>query len=558
VQNQDSQVEILPSINQALEVEEAENDVEHMHIIDHLAALAGGINDELAESMVTNRLGLLWERYSREEQSVVEEVRRATGGVFFTEIKNHFLSEVEKIEALVIPAGWSFTLAGGESPCPPNVMQRRIAWLVREQGRVGNWSGTGAGKPLSAVLASRVCDARLTLVVTNYATLTGWQRQILTAYPGSLVYRRVEPGMVIDNNRFTYIVLNYEQFQGRSRHTLLGRLLKLPLDFVVLDEVHLMKQRDSHSSQRRQVLETLLHSAQSRDHHPLRVLGMSATPVINNLVEGKRLLETIVGRPFPELRKNATLNNALAVHRALVQHGYRFLPRYEQELRRQMIMTVRNDLLDAIQQAGEKILTMEQALLSAKLEAARTFFRKGTIVYTYYVEDIIQPIYSFLTDELGFSVGCYTGDDKSGLDGFLTGQLDVLVGSQPLGTGLDGLQSVCDRLILLSLPWTGAEYEHLLGRIRRQGSAFGSVDIVVPQVILEHAGARWSWDERLWSLIHYKRTLTDCAVDGRIPASVRISPHILLRESRKALERWMKHVGSNATSPQVEQPRANA
>lgn len=42
-------------------------------------------------------------------------------------------------------------------------MQRLAAVQVRDKKRVGNWSGTGAGKTLSAVLASRVINAHLTV-----------------------------------------------------------------------------------------------------------------------------------------------------------------------------------------------------------------------------------------------------------------------------------------------------------------------------------------------------------------------------------------------------------
>ena len=514
---------------------------ESLHVVDRLAAMAGGIEDEVAEALVDSRVRLLWERYSNEGPPVVDAIQDASGGAFFNEIKQRFLAEVQAIEALTIPTGWSFATAKGAEPAPPNAMQRRIAWLVRERRRIGNWSVTGSGKTISAVLAARVCDARVTLVITNYATLEGWQRQILAAYPDSRVYRQLEWGMTLDREHHSFLVLNYEQFQTKWRGQLVEQLLAVGLDFVVLDEVHLIKQRDYHVSLRLQAIKQLLRGA-AEHNVDLRVLGMSATPVINNLTEAKHLLEVIAGEPFTDLDTAPTVNNALAVHQALLQQGHRYRARYEQEMRRQMIVTVRNDLIDALQQAGETVLTMERALLSAKLEAARAWFRKGTIVYTYYVEGMVAPACQYLTDELGLRVGRYTGDDKSGLQRFLEGRLDVLVGSKPLATGLDGLQTVCDRLVLLSLPWTGAEYEHLIGRIRRQGSAFGEVDIIVPQVVLDQEGQRWSWDERRWKLIHYKRTLSDCAVDGRIPATVRVSPQILLRESRKALDRWIRSV----------------
>jgi hypothetical protein len=38
-----------------------------------------------------------------------------------------------------------------------------------------------------------------------------------------------------------------------------------------------------------------------------------------------------------------------------------------------------------------------------------------------------------------------------------------------VATGVDGLQQVCNRLIINVLPWTHAEFEQLIGRIYRQG-----------------------------------------------------------------------------------------
>jgi hypothetical protein len=86
------------------------------------------------------------------------------------------------------------------------------------------------------------------------------------------------------------------------------------------------------------------------------------------------------------------------------------------------------------------------------------------------------------------------------------------------------------------LPWTSAEYEQVIGRIRRQGSAFGSVSEIVPQVVLDHEGDQWSWDKGRMATIQYKRTLSDCAVDGNIPEAVRISETEMLERGRKALE----------------------
>jgi hypothetical protein len=154
---------------------------------------------------------------------------------------------------------------------------------------------------------------------------------------------------------------------------------------------------------------------------------------------------------------------------------------------------------------------------------------------------MVEPVREFV-EGLGYRVGLYTGADKSGLQPFLDRRADVLIGSQPVGTGLDGLQTVCDRIVILSLPWTSAEYEQIVGRVRRQGSAFSRVSVVVPQVVLEHKGAEWSWDVGRMRTIEFKRTLSDCALDGHVPEVSRISEKELLEKSRVALEKWIDRV----------------
>lgn len=271
---------------------------------------------------------------------------------------------------------------------------------------------------------------------------------------------------------------------------------------------------------------------------------MSATPVINNLLEARKLLEITTGVDFPDLDTQATINNGLAVHRMLMLHGFRYRPRYEIEMRVVEVSVVRNDLLESLRSTKGSVLPVEQILLPAKLAAIDAHLRPGTIVYTHYVDGMLAPARHCL-EGAGWSVGLYTGTDKSGLEPFLRGKVDVLLASSPVGTGLDGLQRVCNRLIMLCLPWTSAEYEQIIGRIRRQGSRFGEVEIIIPQVLLDHDGDTWSWDRNRLGVIRYKRTLSDCALDGVIPETVRISPTALLAQSKEALNRWIERVAAN-------------
>jgi hypothetical protein len=114
------------------------------------------------------------------------------------------------------------------------------------------------------------------------------------------------------------------------------------------------------------------------------------------------------------------------------------------------------------------------------------------------------------------------------LDLFKKGKVDILIGSVPVGTGVDGLQYVCNRMVVVSLPWTSADYEQLIGRLYRQGSAFDKVEVIIPQVVLAHNGEIWSWDKLRLHRIQYKKTLADAALDGVIPEGELASPETML------------------------------
>jgi hypothetical protein len=126
-----------------------------------------------------------------------------------------------------------------------------------------------------------------------------------------------------------------------------------------------------------------------------------------------------MGRSFSDLDAQPTTANALAVHRALMVYGFRYRPDYETEMEPERLVEVDgNHLLEDLRaSAATGVLGLEQALLPTKLEAVREHVRPGTILYTHYVDGMIGPIRRFL-ESLGYNVGLYTGEDKSGLNRF--------------------------------------------------------------------------------------------------------------------------------------------
>ena len=167
----------------------------------------------------------------------------------------------------------------------------------------------------------------------------------------------------------------------------------------------------------------------------------------------------------------------------------------------------------------------------------RQHVKPKTLIYTYYIDGIDRMLRDALTED-GWKVGFYTGEDKSGKDAFINGDLDVLIATAAIGTGVDGLQHVCNRLIVNVLPWTRAEFDQLLGRIYRQGQlSKEEVTIILPLTFALVNGQRWSWCESKMQRLAFKKSIADAAVDGVVPEGHLRSPAQALQDVMAWLSR---------------------
>jgi superfamily II DNA or RNA helicase len=534
-------------------VETTDTDLPQLKSFDSLKAVdllveAGITSDyETIEFLICNRVSALWQACLNNDPTFdLDRLRNETGGTYFQTIRDRFLSQHDGAANLTIPNGYNF-------PYPPNLMQRLTAYRIYTERRIGNWSGVGAGKTISAIFASRVINAKFTIIIAFNSTIEGWAKAIAQVYPDSIIYQKERGEISVDRNHHNYLILNFEKFQQPYSAELVGNILaNHQIDFVVIDEIQNVKQRDPNpnkESKRRKTLNSLLSEA-TRQNPELCVLGMSATPVINNLYEAKALLEMTRGEKFDELKTFSTIANALAMHEKLMLYGIRYRPNYKiaiaesfpeisgEHLRPQLIAAIKTSPL-----------AVEQILLSAKIDTIIAHLKTGTLIYTHYVEGMVEPLRKAIA-AAGYKVGLFTGveDTKerdSAKQKFIAREIDILIGTAPIGTGVDGLQYVCDRLIIASLPWTHAEYEQLVGRIYRQKSSFTKVEVIIPQVILDHQGDIWSWDRQYrWSRIQWKKSLADTAIDGVIPKGELASEKVVLQKAGEALQTWIDRVES--------------
>jgi len=541
-------------INEIIPTEEDVQELPHLsstQVLDNLDYIENilGISDsETAEFLINKGLGRIWNNILR-SQNPIEEInilRNKNGSAFSEKLKERYFEQYDGAISIPVPKGYKFRLEG--KLINPSLMQRLISYRLRKEKRIGNWSGTGAGKTLSAILASRVIKSKLTIVIGLNNTIlnedTGWAGDIKNAFPDSNIMIKEKRSLKFSDNKPNFLLLNYETFQLPDSRSVVEEILdKHKIDMIVLDEVHSAKSKDEKESKRRILINHLLQKA-SEINPDLCVLGMSATPVINSLDEAVSLIEMIRGEEFNELKTAPKLSNAFAIHQQLVIHGVRYIPNYSMELIKKTIEVVNNAIAEDLKNVGKhKITDMESILLKAKLKSIIEVTKPGTIIYSYYVEGMV-PMLAKAVQEVGFKVGIFNGEDKTGLELFKQGKVDVLIGSSALGTGVNGLQYVCNRLIIACLPWTSAAYEQLLGRIYRQGSKYKEIEVFIPQVVLDDNGVEWSWDKQRDSRIQYKRTLADAAVDGAIPEANLVNPSLMLSEAKKTLDEWIARLES--------------
>jgi hypothetical protein len=513
--------------------------------------IVASADQEAIDFFIASRRNRIWAEVF-EDESAVEAIEAFTDEGYGRQVRDQFLDEYNQARDMAIPSGWAFRVDGKITP--PNLMQKLAAVRLRSQQRMLNLSLTGTGKTIGGILSSRIIDAHLTIIICPLDTVPNWHREIKHVFPNSRVtIRNFNPHWTDIEEGHHYILLNHEMFQQPSTPTHIRQLLeRYQVDFIIVDEIHRCKQRGDSPSKRRQMVLALISNAAEKNPK-LHVLGMSATPVINNLKEGKSLVELVTGVERSDLNEKATLNNCMRLHQAFVTLGIRSRVKPKINIKRITLPVDCTHLVNEIREEGTSILKMEQILTRARIPAILKELRPKTIIYTHYVEGIIDQLQEAIEAE-GWTVGFHIGGDKSGRNNFINGSIDILISSSAMATGVDGFQRVCDRLILNIPPWTSAELEQLEGRLNRQGQVHDTLTILMPVTYgLDH-GERWSWDEGRLARLQNKQTVADAAVDGVMPEGQLRSESQAFRDLRKWLERLKSGEQKSISRPKIFVP----
>ncbi|MFA5998949.1 MAG: zinc-ribbon domain-containing protein [Candidatus Babeliales bacterium] len=335
---------------------------------DILASLSGqskflaSADAETIDFFIKSQAGKIWCHAFYDEKKALEQLDQyASEEEYPKQVTKMFSEAYRGAKSLEIPAGYSRT------DYQPNLMQRYIADQIKAKKRFGNWSGTGAGKTLSAILASRVIEAKLTVILCPNNVIETWKEDIQAAYPDSMIYTHESLVHMPKNVLHAYLIMNYDFFQQRNSEEKVKQLVdRYSIDFIVIDEIHYTKQRhEKITSKRKRVIWSFLSTLSQRNLN-LSVLGMSATPVINNLLEGRTLIELITGEIHDDLDTKATFSNCVDLYAKFVRYGIRYMPNYDIQFNLTLEPVDCSAFLLEIRK-GMPVIELEAVLTKAKL-----------------------------------------------------------------------------------------------------------------------------------------------------------------------------------------------
>lgn len=436
--------------------------------------------------------------------------------------KADLLKEIESMEFPAPSNGIDFTM-----------MQKLFAYWVKNKHYYGNWSGTGVGKTYSFILASRVIDAHLTVVIGANSTTHQLANEIKELYSDSVV--EVYDGgdlPAFDMSQHNYLVFNYEKGQQKNSQHLFNSVLDMyKVDYIVFDEVQMVKQTGKASSCRRDNFKDFADNA--RKSHNSYVSVLTATPYTNNISEVISILSLMTGETYHHIKKKNILKNTIAVENLLNSLGIT-----ANTEPKNVYGKVIGKNINIVEVVGDENTfenfksnikkgpsAIYQTTLQAKLDALHIEKGDLTIIYTQFIKGIIGPTKDFLTKK-GFKVCEYTGSKKD-TDTYTgpTGKVnwksvqngyDVILASKPIAVSVDGLQKVCNKMVILTLPWTDADYQQLIGRIYRKNSVYDSVEICIPVVRFPQVN-NVGYDDKVWNSITCKSEYSNACLNGEFP-----------------------------------------
>ena len=298
-------------------------------------------------------------------------------------IQNYFLKEYHRVKSLQHQTANNFPWTPKlmqclivarlencfETPFPQMTTTSTRHEVMKWSHGIGNWSDTGTGKTLSALMCVYYLQCQISVIFCLNSITKQWADECEKFFPGVFRVKIIDPlkNFVSENDvddqdtspgRPTIYILSYSKFMEtnakKNMKTLVDKLGQINL--IVLDEIHAVKIRYQGNLQpsdddedkdenenkkkeklnlltkRRQIIQTFVNSVRGK-YSEVKTLGLTATPVVNNLMEAESQLSLLSGSTCERNKQSQkkfetnspTVDSIMMIHRQLCLYGIRSL-----------------------------------------------------------------------------------------------------------------------------------------------------------------------------------------------------------------------------------------
>lgn len=392
----------------------------------------------------------------------------------------------------------------GPMALPPREYQARAAALALNNRGLLLADELGLGKTVSALTVLSNGETLPALVAVPAHLPEQWAAEVRRFLPHlePHVIQKLDPYPLagIDGAEPDVMIASYHKLRGWAEE-LAGKVRT-----VIFDECQELRRRDS---QKYQAAKHLAHKAQLR-------VGLSATPIYNYGEEFWAVMNCIAPGALgnhaefirewciDEYRGKARIQNPKAFGTYLREQG-RMLRRTRRDVARELpalsrlvqeiscdteplqedaaaaelarIILGQGGGFEKMQAAGEFDMRMRQATGIGKAPYVAEFVRmlleedaEPVVLFGWH-----RAVYDLWADRLSeFEPAWYTGTESPAkkqreLQRFLYGDTPLLIMSLRSGSGVDGIQDRCSRVVIGELDWSPGVLEQCIGRIHRDG-----------------------------------------------------------------------------------------
>ncbi|MFZ4085069.1 MAG: DEAD/DEAH box helicase family protein [Vampirovibrionia bacterium] len=555
---------------------------------------------KLRELFTANAVNSLWMQYkeisndrdarANFSQQIKETLKSAPEGTLVKKISTKFIKE----EAGVIKRiGESLDKKKREAwkteyglILPDEIPQLNLSQALtivrsQEQKDLLLPAGTGSGKTLAAIATSRFNNSKFTLVFTPAAIKEQWVENLNKFTNEDSVHvlnndlkevrkldHLIENAKNYQGKQNLYFVIPYSYLSQNYSPELVEKISSLPIDFIVADESHYLKDPTSQTAiNTKNLISNLREQYHKAQGVPLRTLSMTATPVLASIDDAKNTWETVTGKKIigdvqqslqtqtRQIREEiipSTLPGNQTHNEFPINFRLGFGPNREENLIATFNIDenpnkdgTRKDILNRILNS-QNPSQLEAALVRAKalVIANHCDPQEKTIIYTNYLDNenlqnhnIIDELKDALRRKFREDqIAILTGKSKEGLKEFKNdANKKVLIMSPTSMYGIDGLQNVCSRMIIASLPWTTA-LDQVIGRLARKGQS-KPVEVIIPSARIQlDDGYLPDYDLMKMNIIKSRQRIANAFLNGGSLESVLPSESRLMSFIQKRIE----------------------